>query len=275
VMLGVNHTLVDINVDYNPFGDEGAFLIAAMLKTNDRLTSISTYSRSIGVAGTLAIIAALKTNRTIIDVFPGNDITDNVGDAFADYIESNRMLKALSFHGDTWLDRHIAHFCDAVKVNQSLLSISRFGSLLHLGDDGTKSFVEMLVANCTMTRLRFEAVYQNDKQIIDALEENFSLTDVALCNYASNLVIEVAQSRIGLRNRSLLWRNVHAFIVDICMAMATFKLPAYVMLEIIDCLPFIALHVKHVNKIRLIEAVISSIRKTKLFEREIKRLRPK
>jgi hypothetical protein len=58
---------------------------------------------------------------------------------------------------------------------------------------------------------------------------------------------------------------MHPFIVGICMAMATFNLPAYVMLWIIDCLPFIALHVKHVNKIHLIEAVISSIRKTKLF----------
>jgi hypothetical protein len=73
----------------NPFGDEGAFHIAAMLKTNDRLTSISTYcmcvsvvlnnthsicmlARSIGVAGTIAIIAALKTNRTIVDVFTGD-----------------------------------------------------------------------------------------------------------------------------------------------------------------------------------------------------------
>jgi hypothetical protein len=88
------------------------------------------------------------------------------------------------------------------------------GSPLHLGDGGTKSFVEMLVANCTMTQLRFgefvklltyshvfsEAIYQNDKQIVDALEENFSLIDVTLCNYSSD-VIEVAQVRIGLRNQ--------------------------------------------------------------------------
>jgi hypothetical protein len=75
-------------------------------------------ARSIGVAGTLAIIEALKTNRTLLDVFIGDgrcrcdliidvfhycagliDVCDDVVGALADTIESNRTLKALSFHG--------------------------------------------------------------------------------------------------------------------------------------------------------------------------------
>ena len=55
---------------------------------------------------------------------------------------------------------------------------------------------------------------------------------------------------------------VHAVIVDACIAMASLMIPNYVMLEIIDRLPFYVF-ASHLKKIRLIESVNKSIKKLK------------
>ena len=60
--------------------------------------------------------------------------------------------------------------------------------------------------------------------------------------------------------RSIRWKTVHGQVVDFCLAIMPLNLPPYVMLEIFDWLPLME-HVRHYNKIRLIESCIRSYRK--------------
>ncbi len=64
------------------------------------------------------------------------------------------------------------------------------------------------------------------------------------------------RNKVGIR----LMRYAHPDIVDICLALAPFDLPPYVLLEIIDWLPQFA-RLSHHKKIHLIQAVWHSIRK--------------
>lgn len=50
-----------------------------------------------------------------------------------------------------------------------------------------------------------------------------------------------------------------AIILDICVALAPLRLPNYVLLEIIDWLPFYCVAVPHLKKIALIESVMRSV----------------
>jgi hypothetical protein len=63
--------------------------------------------------------------------------------------------------------------------------------------------------------------------------------------------------------QSLRWKNVHRIILNICIAMWQLQLPNYVLLEIIDWLPYYEAAVSHFKKIRLIENVNRSITRIK------------
>jgi hypothetical protein len=59
-------------------------------------------------------------------------------------------------------------------------------------------------------------------------------------------------------------RWAHPDIIDICLALAPFDLPPYVLLEIIDWLPQFE-KVSHHKKIHLIQSVWNSIRKINMM----------
>jgi hypothetical protein len=56
---------------------------------------------------------------------------------------------------------------------------------------------------------------------------------------------------------------VHVVILNICIAMSSLQLPNYVLLEIIDWLPYYEAAISHLKKIRLIEAANRSISRLK------------
>lgn len=65
------------------------------------------------------------------------------------------------------------------------------------------------------------------------------------------------------RNRSIQWREeLHKTIVDYCLAMAPFDLPAYILLWIFEWLPLMHL-VQHQKLIHLIQGVVNSVRDLK------------
>ena len=63
--------------------------------------------------------------------------------------------------------------------------------------------------------------------------------------------------------KSLEWSKVSSEIIDVCVAFASLDLPPYVLLEIIDWLPF-NIYVEHKKKIDLIVNLKKSI--SKIFE---------
>jgi hypothetical protein len=63
---------------------------------------------------------------------------------------------------------------------------------------------------------------------------------------------------MGQRNERLQWRDIHTFIVGTVMALGE-HLPAYVLLWIIDALPYMAKAHGELKKITLITSVVASI----------------
>lgn len=101
--------------------------------------------------------------------------------------------------------------------------------------------------------------YPDDKKIRDAVEWNWSLLTF-------NMPRDNAfRNSIRERNRSLQWRLVQPKILDICVAMAPLQLPPYVLLWIIDWLPFYEAAVSHHKKIALIENINNSC--VRIYER--------
>ncbi len=60
-----------------------------------------------------------------------------------------------------------------------------------------------------------------------------------------------------------LMRHAQPDIIDICLALAPFQLPAYVLLWIMDWLPNFD-RLSHYKKIHLIQSVVKSIRQIKV-----------
>jgi hypothetical protein len=74
------------------------------------------------------------------------------------------------------------------------------------------------------------------------------------------------QSMMLLRNELSLgirwrWRSHYEKLLSICIAMARLDLPAYVLLWIVDFLPFFSVATTELRKIRLIEGVHNSVRR--------------
>ena len=71
------------------------------------------------------------------------------------------------------------------------------------------------------------------------------------------------------RNRYIVWRRaIHNRIVNICLALDAFRLTPYELLWIFDWLPLMY-EVIHFKKIRLIDCVLDSIRKTKQLRNKV------
>lgn len=78
--------------------------------------------------------------------------------------------------------------------------------------------------------------------------------------------LELAQERAVLRNERLVWRAANNYLIGVCLALASLRLPAYCLLWIVDCLDGFEQGIKHIKKIRRIEATIISIRKCKWYQ---------
>ena len=69
-----------------------------------------------------------------------------------------------------------------------------------------------------------------------------------------NIVEEPAEGNVWR------WSMYHKFMVDVCIGLYWFRLPAYVILEIIDWLPEMQKRWTQYKKIQLIESLIGSLR---------------
>ena len=74
----------------------------------------------------------------------------------------------------------------------------------------------------------------------------------------------IEQKNLNIR-KNIEYSLISTQIIDVCIALAVFDLPPYVLLEIVDWLPLYE-YVEHKKKIDLIVNVQQSIKKLKLNE---------
>ena len=81
-----------------------------------------------------------------------------------------------------------------------------------------------------------------------------------MSSYSWSVSTDVAEIEAILkRNDSLRWRTVHPWLLDTCLAMSPLELPPYVLLWIVDWIPFFEHAVSHRKKIHLIESIRDSV----------------
>jgi len=158
----------------------------------------------------------------------------------------------LDFH-DCEIDEFGATaLAETLKTNNSVKEVWLYEN--QIGDGGAKAIAAMLKVNKSLLAvyLQSNSVFVlstavlslangigNDgaKAVADALESNFTMQDLCI---GLNRVTNYIHCRIEAycnRNKQLKWKFVHAYLLDICVALAPVRLPPYVLLEIFDWLP--------------------------------------
>ena len=163
-------------------------------------------------------------------------------------------------------DRDIAFYENIVRNNTQLhyLSIQNFmppWAPMVPQEKSTKSFLDSVVESKSLTALYVELPgYAGEDKLIDSIQFNTKL-----------LVLELRYPQQGrypdrefagkinelrIRNKMICWKNVHGILLDFALIFHT--LPAYVLLEIYDWLPYMQM-VRHYKKIQLIIGILKSI----------------
>eukprot|EP00019_Armaparvus_languidus_P004152 CAMPEP_0168604022 /NCGR_PEP_ID=MMETSP0420-20121227/15064_1 /TAXON_ID=498008 /ORGANISM="Pessonella sp." /LENGTH=292 /DNA_ID=CAMNT_0008643089 /DNA_START=46 /DNA_END=922 /DNA_ORIENTATION=- len=235
--LKVNTTLTEIDFGENELGDEGAKYIGDVLKVNTTLKSILLYHNEIGDAGVSYIAEALKLNNTLNCIDFWSDECCLVL-AIAEALKVNTVLTALLLPGNAIGDAGVKHFADVLKVNTTLTSLNVGGN--QIGEDGVRDIAKALKVNSTLANIQLTGTVISKVAascIVDAFKVNATLTSMRLSWQNSKYVDKDALDTIEYlckRNVQLQKPVIHARIVDIVMALSSFDLPPYVILEIID-----------------------------------------
>ena len=118
---------------------------------------------------------------------------------------------------------------DCIKYNRCL-------TVFHASN--SDCFFIFLILKCCVD---FVERFNNDEleQITQALEENFVIQEVFVSRNGS---LPKNFQMYLQRNRNACWKNCHSILLDVCIAMMPLELPAYILLEIVNFLPFFFIH---------------------------------
>jgi Ran GTPase-activating protein (RanGAP) involved in mRNA processing and transport len=177
----LNHGILrELNLLANNIGDNGAFILASALATNNTLETLHLNSNSIGNAGASALAEVLNTNTTLTHLaLDGNDI-DNI-DSFGLVFATNTTLKILGVGNNEIGDISAISFFESLKTNQSLIELrinnNRFGEI------GLIQLTLMLGTNNTLKTLDLRNSKINNtgiELIANALKINTGLEKINL-----------------------------------------------------------------------------------------------
>ena len=157
-----------------------------------------------------------------------SDLTCTKLKSICELIENNKTIKNLHLQHLFFSDAYQHTILDAVLKNSVLTKFGEFSIDVH------NEFIPKLGRNTTLLELT-----------------------CARGSYIPSVVEWCMQ-----RNRNRIWKNVHPIILDAVLGMSQLYLPAYVLLEIVNWLPYV-IYTKQHTKIMLILGIINSARKLK------------
>jgi hypothetical protein len=138
-------------------------------------------------------------------------------------------------------------------------------------DAGVIALAQILVDNKSVAFLNLQqngVTEGGNLTCLQILESSYTicsylvLNDISMLNRNGRVVAVKVVDDYGSRNKCLRWINVRTILADIYLALAPLKLPAYVMLWILDYLEPMALAADHhhMKKITLLQNLINSRR---------------
>jgi hypothetical protein len=192
------------------------------------------------------LIELLKYNHTIKDVAVSDAVVWASDQYSSDWLllANNTVLTRLCLRNHSF--RCCCRCCEIIKVMIVLFCKADLPPPTMMR--------EILKCNTTLKVLQFvsstqPSVAELGENIVDFLyKHNFTLLQTPFVN----------DEQLTRRNNSLLWKNVAPKLLDFAIALLPLDLPAYVVLEIFDWLPWMRRHVSHGKKIALIIGVRKS-----------------
>jgi len=139
----------------------------------------------------------------------------------------------------------------------NLLFIDLTGS--EIGDEGAKAVAEALRVNKSIMvigLMRNRIGDEGAKALVEALRVNFTVLQLSVENWP----FHTETIKLTERNESLCWEKQHAILLNICIAMYPFDLPAYILLWIYDQFGPGEASINQLKKISLIESFKESVR---------------
>ena len=188
-----------------------------------------------------------------------NQIGDQGAKALAGALCVNKFLISINFYDNRIGKEGAKALAKALHINKSLASIDLSWNLID--DEGAKALAEALRVNKSLTLIDLahnRITESGRKALVDALHVNFTILIFDL-----DFTFEVGVAKLIERNKSLRWQNQHGILLNMCIAMQSFDLPAYVLLWIYNQFGLGEASINQFKKISLIESVINSIRSVK------------
>ena len=241
--------------------DNSITVFAQVLCITDLLTSIDFGDNEIGDEGVKALGRALCVNKSLACIKLGKNLIGNEGaKLLADALRVNKSLIYIDLSGNQIAGDGAKSFAEALCMNKSIRQIDLSFNLID--DEGAKALAGALRMNKCLTfiDLNLNLIgYEGKKALVEALHDNFTL--LKLC--ADQVMFWVEFRLLIARNEWLRWQNQHSVLLDMCIAMQPFNLPAYVLLWIYDQFGAGEASINQFKKISLIESVINSMRAVK------------
>ncbi len=219
--------------------DEGAVILARMLKEGMQYSSLDLFRNALGDAGLKEIMASLHKNTTVtsITLSIGTQITNYGMDYIAEMLVKNAKLKTLRlffFRGGLMMEPIIR----SLETNESLRELQLWHAALR--DDDVLLMAEVMKTNYTL----------------------FSFTHDNSCFYTEGLESEIQE--YCMRNHLDPWWRVKPMLKAIVLALSPLDLPSYINLEIIDWIPGFA-EAREDKKIALIQKMQRKMEEIKEF----------
>lgn len=171
-------TVLDLR--YNRLTDQGALLIAGLLKDDELIEELNLVGNDIGEQGATEIASALKVNQKLVVLkMTGNPIGPTGGIRLAQALQINRTLEFLDIgECDQTITSCIA-FATMLRQNNSIRSLNMNRQLLWTQqEEPTVHIADMLRVNTALRELHLAKVNMLDfgaQRLADALHSNQTL----------------------------------------------------------------------------------------------------
>lgn len=179
--LKINNTLKRLNLRGINIHDKGIINIIDMLKSNCSITYLNLGSIVIGYELINEILKTVQTSKNIKILYLNdnnsdiNNYTDNVTDEIVNTIISNDSLKFLDLSKNNLRYDSIIKIAESLSKNECLTTVD-LSDNLSLSDNETKNIIKALQNNFSLTDIQLP-IHNNNTEIINVMIRNRQLLE--------------------------------------------------------------------------------------------------
>jgi len=262
----LNTTLKRINFDWNKNDDDyvnNTQELVTLLQNNKNLKVLNIAGSKFG-DNFLSVAKALEMNDTLIEIDISNcGIVGKLFNSFIEMLKVNKSLEIVKFSkNESIKSANFKLLIEALKVNQTLKELHGGEFEISMYNKSVAPFIKALKQHKSLQKLTFLDIVCDRiaRKLIKLMEEKptLSIDFILYGSPVSKFTFYTHRNEFNCNKFN--WQNVCTQIIDVCLGLHAFRLPAYVLLEIIDWFPWFE-YVNQRKKIHLIIDVKQSIEK--------------